>query len=454
MNENIQLFIIKGLFENTSFFRNVLTNLDPIYFDEDKGQLIKFVKSYFQKYEKIPTYSVAFNMISQIKVTDELREEIEESLTNIKKFDFDPLSEDDWLFDQTRDFVNEKAMFLVLKKGAMQLSNGDVDYGSIEIDMREALSMDWNDDLGIDYFDVDAIDDIYDNLSDHSKRIPIGVDVIDDAILGGIPGDTKFCMVYVGSAGIGKTLILGNTALNAVINGKDVLYITFEIDDKELRRRIDASFTDYSVRNITQVREKVKQKIKEAKASGKMGRFIIKEFPPASVSSLDIESFLHTLRLKKQFKPKLIVLDYLGIMVPNSNEHSNSYEKGKAVCEEIRCLSDRHKCPIITAAQTNRSGYGQSNIEMGNIADSMGIAHTADLIISLAQPEELKENNQMKFDIVKSRISKTGASGIVDIDYDKLKIINNAEEEQISDIISTGMKEIDTIKKDKFKGIT
>jgi archaellum biogenesis ATPase FlaH len=251
-----------------------------------------------------------------------------------------------------------------------------------------------------------------------------------------------------------NTLILGNIALNAVKHGKNVLYLTFEIDQKELRKRVDANFADFSVRNITQMREEVKNKVKNAKQKGNMGRFIIKEFPPASISSLDIESFLHTLNLKRQFKPDVIVLDYLGIMVPISKEHKNSYEKGKAVCEEIRCLSDRHKCPIITAAQTNRSGINQANVEMDNIADSMGIAHTADLIISLAQTEDLKENCQIKFEVIKSRISRTGAKGIVNIDYDKLKLINDDDEEDASDAISTGMREIEKVKKEKVNSIT
>lgn len=252
-------------------------------------------------------------------------------------------------------------------------------------------------------------------------------------------------MVYVGSAGIGKTMILGNTAINAVKDGKNVLYITFEIDQKELRKRLDASFSDYSLRNILDMRSQVKKKISEANKEGKVGRFIIKEFPPASVNAMGIEAFLHTLRLKRQFTPDIIVLDYLGIMVPISTDHKNSYEKGKAICEEIRALSDRFKCPICTAAQTNRSGYGANQVEMDNIADSMGIAHTADLIISLAQPEELKENSQIKFEVIKSRVSKTGSKGIVDVDYDRLKLLSESDRqtENIGETIETGIREIE-----------
>lgn len=458
MERDIQLFIIKGLFENISYFRNVLLNLDPIYFDEEKGPIVNFFRKYYSKYEKIPDYSTVINVLTNNKkLHNELKNEIEDILKKVKKLDFDSDKEGKWLFDETRKFVDNRAMFLVLKEGALEISkeDDDVDYGKIEKKMRDALSMDWNDDLGIDFFDEEQMDEVYDVLMDASIKIPLGINKIDEAINGGIPGKTKFCMVYVGQSGLGKTLILSNAAVNAVKSGKNVLYITFEIDQKELKKRVDSTFTDYSIKNIVELRDRVKTKIMEAKKSNKIGRFIIKEFPPASVSALDIESFLHTLKLKKQFTPDIIILDYLGIMVPISpSDHKNSYEKGKAVCEEIRALSDRKKCPILSASQANRGGYNKSNIEMDNIADSMGIAHTADLIIGLSQTEELKANQQIKFEIIKSRISRDGIKGVIDIDYDKLKIVNNKEDEEANNNIKNGLKEIDKIKKEKIKEIT
>jgi archaellum biogenesis ATPase FlaH len=449
LDHDIQIYILKGLFENMSFFRNVSLNLDPEFFDEDKGPIVEFISNYFAKYDKIPEYSVVVNVMSKAKkFGDELKEEIEETLINIKKLEFDSEAESKWLYDETKDFATEMAFKISLRKGVMELEKDskEQDLGASIRDMEKSLSMTWDEDFGIEFFDEDGIDDIYDHLGDNSLRIPIGVPAIDDAINGGIPGETKFCAVFVGQAGLGKTMILGNAALNAVKDGKNVLYITFEIDQRELRKRLDASFTDFSVSSILNMRDQVKQKVKDAKAQGNCGRFIIKEFPPASVTALQIEQFLHSLKLKKQFVPDVLVLDYLGIMVPISKDAKNSYDKGKAVCEEIRALSDRFKCPVLSAAQANRSGYGQQSVEMDNIADSMGIAHTADLIISLAQPEELKENDQIKFEVIKSRISKSGSRGIVDVDYDRLKLLSPAEggENDAAAAISVGVTKINS----------
>jgi archaellum biogenesis ATPase FlaH len=447
---DIQFFIIKGLIENKTYFRNVAVNLDSVFFDEDKAPIVKFINGYFGKYDKLPEYSTIVNTVMKSKtINDDLKEEIEEVITFVRKLEFDVDANSSWLFDETKTFANDKAMFLVLKEGAVEISKDGAtrDYAKIEKKMRDALSMDWNEDLGLDFFDEDEFDNVYDRLADDSVRIPTGVDVVDNAINGGIPGQTKFLAVIAGSAGLGKTLILGNTAINAVKDGKNVLYISFEISQDELRRRLDAAFTDFSIKNITQLKDKVKKQIVDAKKGGATGRFIIKEFPPASITALDLEAYLNTLHMKRDFKPDVIVLDYLGIMKPCSKESNNSYERGKAVCEEIRAFSDRHKCPVWSAVQTNRGAYGQANVEMDNIADSMGIAHTADLLISLAQPDELKEEDKMKFEIIKSRISKTGSHGLVNIDYDKMKILNTGttEDQNIVDTINEG---INTLKSD------
>ena len=354
-----------------------------------------------------------------------------------------------------------------------------------------------------------------------------------------------------------NTLILSNTAINAVKMGKNVLYISFEIDKRELRRRMDACFTDLNIRNLIEMRDEVKSRIKDARLNKNAGRFIIQEFPPSSVTCLDIENYIYQLQMKKEFVPDIIILDYLGIMKPiNNSSTKNSYERGKEVCEELRSLSDKIKAPILSAVQTNRcleintlvvhnkkgnikikdvkvgdfikthndfkrvktvypvttqecyklvtsggssiicskkhifptdtiqkslesglqvgdklltrsytqqqeeiesieyvgeketidiemdsddrlfyangilthnSGYGHAEVELSNIADSVGIAQTCDLIISLAQDDEMKLNKQIKFEVIKSRISAKGGKGLVDISFDKMKLTSQED---------------------------
>lgn len=184
-----QLYIIKGLFENLSYFRNVSVNLEPKYFDEDKGMIVKFVKNYFSQYDKIPEYSIAMNMLGKMKqISDDMRDEMIQTVKDAKKLDFDSIEQGTWLFDRTKEYITERSMFLVLKEGAVEISKEESsrDYGKIQQKMEKALAVSWDEDLGIEFFDETQIDEIYDQLGDHSIRIPVGVDVIDEAINGGI----------------------------------------------------------------------------------------------------------------------------------------------------------------------------------------------------------------------------------------------------------------------------
>lgn len=214
MDHDIQNYILKGLFENISYFRNTALNLNPLYFDEEKAPVVKFVKNYFSKYEKIPEYSVVMNVMMGTKTfSDDLKEEIEGSLVSIKKLEFDAEAEGKWLFDKTKEFANNKSFFMALKDGAEEMSKEEKvrDYGSVQRKMEKALSMTWDEDFGLEFFDEDGIDAVYDKLGDQTLRIPLGESNIDAAINGGIPGQTKFCGVFVGEAGLGKCVSYINT---------------------------------------------------------------------------------------------------------------------------------------------------------------------------------------------------------------------------------------------------
>lgn len=446
MDLDIQQFIVKGILENKSFFVKVIHNLQSSYFTEEYNPIVKAIKKYHEKYEKIPNYTTVATILSSGNFPPSLMEKINSTVFGTKKLDFDATKESEWLFDETKQFINDMAVFKVLQEGSKILNKdeGTREYGDIASKMQKAISIDWDEDLGFEYSDLMEFDERYDRLSDSTRRIPTGIDRIDEAIGGGILGETKFLALFAGSAGLGKTLILGNTAVNAVKQGKNVLYITFEISQDELGKRIDSAFTGLSISNITKMRKEVRRRIKDEYETGKMGRLFVKEYPPSSVNANEVEALVNQLKMKKDFKPDVLVLDYLGIMKPVSSDVTNSYEKGKHVSEELRALSSRLNAPIMSATQYNRSGYNKESVDLDAMADSMAIAHTADLVISLTQTDEDSEKSQVRFEVIKSRVSKKGTRGTMDIDYDTLSVNNDLgsgssssdeSDEEVSEVI-------------------
>lgn len=456
MDDEIQNFIVKGLLENRNYFRRVVNNLDPKYFSEEFEPVISEIRDYHNKYDKVPDYSVLVNVLSNKDFSDSLLEKIESTVGECKDMDFNPSADEEWLFDETKQFANDRAVFKVLQEGAHELNKDEKkrDYGRIYNKMQSAISIDWDEDLGYEYSDLVEFDSRYDRLQDVSKRIPTGIKKIDEAIGGGILGATKFLGVYAGSAGLGKTLILGNTTVNAVKDGKNVLYISFEISQDELGKRVDAAFTGLKVNELTSMKKEVKRRIKEEYSkSEKPGRLIIKEYPPSAVNANEVEAYVQQLKLKRDFSPDIIVLDYLGIMKPIQTMVANSYEKGKFVSEELRALSSKLNVPILSATQYNRSGYNKETVGLEAMADSMAIAHTADLVISLTQTDEDKENSHVRFEVTKSRLSAKGMKGIMNVDYETLSIRNDVDEDEENESVSDTIEIVKKAKKaNKLKG--
>jgi replicative DNA helicase len=290
--------------------------------------------------------------------------------------------------------------------------------------MNDIVSISWDDDLGLFYSDMLQFDQTFDLLSKNELRIPTGIIPLDEKIGGGVI--KKCLLVLVGESGIGKTLFLSNLAMNAVKSGKTVVYITFEIPRDQIFLRYTSAFSDIPIRTLIEHREEAKRRVKELYDSGKAGQFIIQEYPPGSFSALDVDNYLRELHLKKKITPDLIVIDYLGIMRPINTDMKNSYERGKEVCENLRWLSYKYNCPVYSASQTVRSAYGQERVGKDDVSDSLGITMTADLMIGISRPPEFGDLPQLRGEIIKSRLSEEGASFIIPVDKQKLKLLNES----------------------------
>jgi replicative DNA helicase len=175
------------------------------------------------------------------------------------------------------------------------------------------------------------------------------------------------------------------------------------------------------------------EKRKLAEASGRpYGRLIIKEYPPATMNANQLLALAKDLDIKRNgFKPDFIMVDYLGLMIPNGKAFSdNTYGKLKTVAEELRAVAVKLNVPILSAVQVNRSGYEESEIGLEKTSDSMGIPMTADVMIMVSRTEDLAANNQLYYHVAKSRFSKNGSGFLVSVDYDFIESSGNERKQK------------------------
>lgn len=256
---------------------------------------------------------------------------------------------------------------------------------------------------------------------------------------------------------MGKTLIKCSHAADALKKNKNVLYITLEMSEDKISERIAANLLQTPINDL-----KVIDKTKFMKRIDSIRKvigsnLIIKEYPPKSLSSNRIRNLLKELKVRKNFVPDIIFVDYMGLMVPNtSKKSSNSYEELKIVSEELRGVAVEQGCPIVSAAQLNRGGFGSAEIDLTDIADSIGVTATADIIIGITQTEEMRDAGQYVFLLLKNRYGINKKKCYVGVDYPKMTIYNVENEDDapksmsiVDDAAVQVLKTLNTNKKDK-----
>jgi len=149
------------------------------------------------------------------------------------------------------------------------------------------------------------------------------------------------------------------------------------------------------------------------------GNVYIKEFPPSTITPNTIKAFA------KKFTDQgihldAIVIDYLNLI--HSPIGNNSYERIKNVTEQVRAISYVFNCPIISATQLNRAGFDQDNPDLATISESIGLAATADVIMSIFQNDEDRDLGIIRLGMMKNRYGPRGMTQAMRIDYSTLSI--------------------------------
>lgn len=208
------------------------------------------------------------------------------------------------------------------------------------------------------------------------------------------------------NTGVGKSLFMCHMAAGCIGQGKNVLYITLEMAEERIAERIDANLLNVSIDQLKNI-PKTMFESRITKLNGKIhGKLIIKEYPTASAHVGHFKALLSELSLKRTFKPDIIFVDYLNICSSSRFKPGagvNSYTYIKAIAEELRGLAVEFNVPIMSATQTTRSGFSNTDVELTDTSESFGLPATADFMFALISTEELEKLNQIMVKQLKNR---------------------------------------------------
>jgi archaellum biogenesis ATPase FlaH len=237
----------------------------------------------------------------------------------------------------------------------------------------------------------------------------------------------KTLNIALAGTGVGKSLFMCHCAAGNLMQGLNVLYITLEMAEERIAERIDANLLDVTIDDLKVLpKETYDKKINRVK-NKTAGKLVIKEYPTACAGSANFRHLLNELKIKRNFVPDIIYIDYLNICLSSrikNGANVNSYTLVKAIAEELRGLAVEFNVPIISATQTTRSGYSSSDVGLEDTSESFGLPATADFMFALISTEELQDLGQIMVKQLKNRYSDPGVNRrfVVGIDRSKMRL--------------------------------
>lgn len=450
--------ILKNLIKNEAYTRKVLPFLKEEYFSNTEDRLLfKEVANFLLNYGQLPTFDALQIEVDNLRgTTDDTVKNIKETL---KELDADTISTNaDWLLDSTEKFCQEKAIYNAITH-SLEIMNGKgkLDKGSIPSLLSDALSISFDPNVGHDY--LEQFEDRYEYYHRVQEKLPFDLDFFNKITKNGVP--KKTLNVVMAGVGVGKSLFLCHLASSYLNMGKNVLYITLELAEEEVSKRIDANLMNITFDDLMILPKDIYQKKIENLKSKTTGKLIVKEYPTSSASATHFRSLLNELNLKKNFVPDAIMIDYLNICSSSRIKPgvANSYTYIKAIAEELRGLAVEFNVPLWSATQLTRGGYGSSDPDMTDTSESFGLPATADLFLALITNETMEQLKQVQVKQLKNRYNDPSMNKrfVIGIDKSKMKLYD--VEQSAQDIVDSGQEEIKPIPrkfdggKNKFKGL-
>jgi len=439
--QTIERTTLSNLVYNEPYARKVLPFIKPEYFNNRHERVVfEEINKFVEKYGNQPTKEALSIELDNRK---DLTDEEFKSVLNIVETLSDAQVDMQWLVDTTEKFCKDKAVYNAILSGIQIIEGKDKQQTAEAIPsiLSEALAVAFDQNVGHDY--VEDGEDRFEFYHKREEKIEFDLDYFNKITKGGLP--QKTLNIALAGTGVGKSLFMCHMAASTLMQGKNVLYITLEMAEERIAERIDANLMNITMDDLHELPKKMFTDRLSKIQTKTNGKLIIKEYPTASAHTGHFRSLIKELALKKSFRPDIIFIDYLNICASSrfkGNANVGSYFYIKAIAEELRGLAVENNVPIMSATQTTRGGYSNSDVGLEDTSESFGLPATADLMFALISTEDLESLNQLMVKQLKNRYNDPGANKrfVIGIDRARMKLYD-CEQEAQNDIIDSGQED-------------
>jgi replicative DNA helicase len=438
--ERLEITILKNLIFNEDYARKVIPFIQPEYYEQRVEKIVfeEIVKFIVKYGSSITIEALNIEIDNRKDLTETESKEIVELLSKLN----DSPVDSQWILDTTERWCRDRAIYLALMESIHIADGNDEKKGrdAIPSILSDALAVSFDNNIGHDY--LLNYEERYDYYHKKENRLEFDLDFFNKITNGGVPNKTL--NIFLAGTNVGKTLAMCHMASSFLLQSKNVLYITMEMAEEEIAKRMDANMLNVAINQLEDLPKSTFTN-KASKLSEKTkGTLIIKEYPTASAHSGHFKALLNELSLKKSFRPDVIFIDYINICASSrfrAGSNINSYSIIKSIAEELRGLAVEHDVPIFSATQTTRSGFSSSDVEITDTSESFGLPATADFLVALISTEELEGLNQIMIKQLKNRYGDKSIFKrfVVGIDRAKMRLYD-VEQSAQKDILDSGQE--------------
>jgi len=416
--ESIQRGILYLLKSDKDFYNQIVNLVQPDYFEYPAhSNIFTSVKDYHEKYHKLPTDDFIVQEIKKKKSESEALSDYTDELYRINNLDTSSTDNPDYFLDLIESFAKKEAMKKAILDCVVLVKEGKVE--ETEAVVRKALTVSRDVDTGQDYFT--NVTDRWKRMLDTSRKVKYRTFIpsITNALEGGL-GCKELSMV-VAPPGVGKSLFLVNQAVESMMEGRKVLYVSLEMSEDKSAQRFDSVMTLLPQRSLPVDPTAITERLEMFSNEFPDGRLVIKEFPTGCATVNTIRSLLVQLKNYEDFEPDVLVVDYLELLRA-TQEGMAEYQAQQRIAEELRGLAVQNNFLVWTATQTNRQGRLVKLITDAELGDSYGKIRTCDFAVSLNQTEQEFDEGVMRLYVMKSRNSRQRFVVPMEVDYQVLRM--------------------------------
>ena len=439
--ERLELTILRNLVFNEDYARKVIPFIQPEYYEQRVEKIVfEEIVEFIVKYgSSITIEALNIEIDNRRDLTETENKEIVELLPKLN----DSPVDEQWILDTTEKWCRDRAIYLALME-SIHIADGKDDKkgrDAIPSILSDALAVSFDNNIGHDY--LQNYEERYEFYHRKEDKIEFDLEYFNKITKGGLPNKTL--NIALAGTGVGKSLFMCHVASSALLQNRNVLYITLEMAEERIAERIDANLLNVPIQQLVDLPRSAFENKVNGIAKKTQGTLVIKEYPTASAHSGHFKALLNELALKKSFRPDIIFIDYLNICSSSrfkSGSNINSYTLVKSIAEELRGLAVEFNVPIMSATQTTRSGFGSSDVELTDTSESFGLPATADLMFALISTEELEQLGQIMVKQLKNRYNDPTIFKrfVVGIDRAKMRLYD-VEQSAQNDILDSGKEE-------------